>query len=68
MSKTNRFSIHVRETERAKLRALKEDYQHMIRDRSYKQRVIDEARAREAMWDTVKDECRPLRAKQGRLF
>jgi hypothetical protein len=40
----------------------------MIRDKAYKQRVIDEARAREAMWDTVKDECRPLRAKQGRLF
>ncbi len=68
MSKTNRYSIHIRETERAKLRALRDDFARMASDAAYKRAVIAEARAREAEWDTIKADTHKLRAKQGRLF
>lgn len=68
MSKTNRYSIHIRETERAKLRALRDDFAHMARDAAYKKAVIEEARAREAEWDTIKASTHRIKPKQGRLF
>lgn len=68
MSKTNRYSIHIKQTELAKLRALRDDFAHMARDAAYKRAVIDEARAREAEWDTIKAGSHKLRVKQGRLF
>ena len=66
MSKTNRYTIHIRENERAKLRALRDDFARMASDAAYKRAVIEEARAREAEWDTIKASTRPL--KQKRLF
>ncbi len=68
MSKTNRYSIHIRESERAKLRALRDDFARMASDAAYKRAVIEEARAREAEWDTIKTTSHKLRVKQGRLF
>ena len=68
MSKTNRYSIHIKQTELAKLRALREDFAHMARDAAYKRAVIQEARAHEAEWDAIKTGSHKLRAKQGRLF
>jgi len=66
MSKTNRYSIHIRESERAKLRALRDDFARMASDAAYKRAVIEEARAREAEWDTIKASTHRL--KQRRLF
>lgn len=66
MSKTNRYTIHIRENERAKLRALRDDFARMASDAAYKRAVIEEARAREAEWDTIKASTH--RIKQGRLF
>ena len=66
MSKTNRYSIHIRESERAKLRALRDDFARMANDAAYKRAVIEEARAREAEWDTIKASTHKL--KQRRLF
>ena len=66
MSKTNRYSIHIRESERAKLRALRDDFARMASDAAYKRAVIEEARAREAEWDTIKASTHKL--KQRRLF
>lgn len=68
MSKTNRYSIHIRETERAKLRALRDDFACMASDAAYKKAVIEEARAREAEWDTIKASTHRIKPKQGRLF
>lgn len=66
MSKTNRYTIHIRESERAKLRALRDDFARMASDAAYKRAVIEEARAREAEWDTIKASTH--RIKQRRLF
>ena len=66
MSKTNRYTIHIRESERAKLRALRDDFARMASDAAYKRAVIKEARAREAEWDTIKASTH--RIKQRRLF
>jgi len=66
MSKTNRYTIHIRESERAKLRALRDDFARMASDAAYKRAVIEEARAREAEWNTIKASTH--RIKQRRLF
>ena len=66
MSKTNRYTIHIRESERAKLRSLRDDFARMASDAAYKRAVIEEARAREAEWDTIKASTH--RIKQRRLF
>ena len=63
MTHRNRYTISIRETERAKLRALREDFVHLATDKAYKRKVIEEARARDAAWDTYKADTRPLRAK-----
>jgi hypothetical protein len=63
MAHQNRYTINIRETERAKLRALREDFVHLATDKSYKRKVIEEARARDAAWDTHKTEARQLRFK-----
>lgn len=67
MSKTNRFSV-IKTQQLTKLRALREDFAHMARDAAYKKAVIEEARAREAEWDTVKASTHRIKPKQGRLF
>lgn len=67
MSKTNRFSA-VKTQQLTKLRALREDFAHMARDAAYKRAVIEEARAREAEWDTIKETTHRIKPKQGRLF
>lgn len=67
MSKTNRFSV-IKTQQLTKLRALREDFAHMARDAAYKKAVIEEARAREAEWDTIKASTHRIKPKQGRLF
>lgn len=67
MSKTNRFSV-IKSQQLTKLRALREDFAHMARDAAYKKAVIEEARAREAEWDTIKASTHRIKPKQGRLF
>ena len=59
--KHNRYSIHIRETERAKLRALRDDFVRLATDKAYKRQVIQEARARDAEWDNLKASTRGLR-------
>ena len=61
MAHQNRYTI--RETERAKLRTLREDYVRLATDKAYKRKVIEAARARDAAWDTYKAETRQLRFK-----
>lgn len=71
MSKTHKFSItlvHGSEAARAKLRALRDDFARMASDAAYKRALIEEARAREAEWDTIKAASHKLRVRQGRLF
>ena len=63
MAHQNRYTINIRETERAKLRALREDFVHLATDKSYKRKVIEEARARDAAWDTYKAGTHQLRLK-----
>jgi hypothetical protein len=63
MTHRNRYTISIRETERAKLRALREDYVHLATDKAYKRKVIQEARARDAAWDNYKAETHQLRFK-----
>lgn len=63
MTHRNRYTIRIRETERTKLRALREDFVRLAEDKAYKRRVIEEARARDAAWDTYKAETRQLRFK-----
>lgn len=63
MTHRNRYTISIRETERAKLRALREDFVHLATDKAYKRKVIQEARARDAAWDTYKAETHQLRFK-----
>jgi hypothetical protein len=65
MSKTNRYSV-IKEQNLIKLRDLREDFARMARDAAYKKAVIEEARAREAEWDTIKASTH--RIKQKRLF
>ena len=67
MSKTNRYSA-IKTQQLTKLRALREDFAHMARDAAYKKAVIEEARAREAEWDTIKASTHRIKPKQGRLF
>lgn len=69
MSKTHKFNItlvHGSEAARDKLRALRDDFARMASDAAYKRAVIEEARAREAEWDTIKASTH--RIKQKRLF
>ena len=65
MSNRNRYTISssIRETERAKLRALREDYVRLATDKTYKRKVIEAARVRDAAWDTYKADTRQLRLK-----
>jgi hypothetical protein len=63
MTHHNRYTISIRETERAKLRALREDFVHLATDKAYKRKVIQEARARDAAWDKYKAETHQLRFK-----
>jgi hypothetical protein len=63
MSNRNRYTISIRETERTKLRALREDFVRLATDKAYKRKVIEEARARDAAWDTYKAGTRQLRFK-----
>lgn len=63
MTHHNRYTVTIRETERAKLRALREDYVRLATDKAYKRKVIEEARARDAAWDTYKADTRQLRFK-----
>lgn len=67
MSKTNRFSV-IKSQQLTKLRALREDFARMASDAAYKKAVIEEARAREAEWDTIKASTHRIKPKQGRLF
>lgn len=67
MSKTNRYSA-IKSEHLTKLRTLREDFAHMARDAAYKKAVIEEARAREQEWDTIKAGTHKLRVKQGKLF
>jgi hypothetical protein len=63
MAHQNRFTVTIKTTERAKLRALREDYVRLATDKSYKRKVIEEARARDAAWEGIKGETRQLRFK-----
>jgi hypothetical protein len=63
MSNRNRYTISIRETERTKLRALREDYVRLATDKTYKRKVIEAARTRDAAWDTYKADTRQLRLK-----
>jgi hypothetical protein len=63
MSNRNRYTISIRETERTKLRALREDYVRLATDKAYKRRVIEEARARDAEWGDIKAGSHQLRLK-----
>lgn len=63
MTHHNRYTVTIRETERAKLRALREDYVRLATDKAYKRKVIEEARARDAAWDIYKADTRQLRFK-----
>lgn len=49
-----------------KLAALRDEFSRLASDAAYKRRVIQEARERDADWDYIKANTRPLR--QGRLF
>jgi hypothetical protein len=68
MSKTNRYTIHNAITPacRARLRELKEDYIQLKKDNANRQRILDEARARDVEWSEYIQSVRPLR--QGKLF
>ena len=48
MTHRNRYTIDIKTTERAKLRALREDFVRLAEDKAYKRKVIEEARARDA--------------------
>ena len=63
MTHRNRYTISIRETERTKLRALREDFVRLAEDKAYKRKVIEEARARDAAWDTYKADSYQLRFK-----
>jgi hypothetical protein len=63
MTHRNRYTVSIRETERAKLRALREDFVRLAEDKAYKRKVIEEARARDAAWDTYKADSYQLRFK-----
>lgn len=63
MTHRNRYTISIKETERAKLRALREDFVRLAEDKAYKRKVIQEARARDAAWDTYKADSYQLRFK-----
>lgn len=63
MTHRNRYTIDIKTTERAKLRALREDFVRLSEDKAYKRKVIEEARARDAAWDTYKADTRQLRFK-----
>lgn len=54
---------HIKETERAKLRTLRDDFVRLATDRAYKRRVIEEARARDAAWLELKGTIHPLRKR-----
>lgn len=60
--------MSIKDRERAKLRALRDDFARMAKDAAYKRAVIAEARAREAAWDAIKAATHPLKGRQGRLF
>lgn len=63
MTHRNRYTIDIKTTERAKLRALREDFVRLAEDKAYKRKVIEAARARDAAWDTYKADTRQLRLK-----
>jgi hypothetical protein len=68
MSKTNRYTIHttMRGASKARLLELREDYVRIAADRANKQRILEEARARDNEWLDYVQSVRPL--KQGKLF
>jgi hypothetical protein len=63
MTHQNRYTITIKNTERAKLRELREDYVRLATDKAYKRRVIEEARTRDNAWTELKGTTRPLRIK-----
>jgi hypothetical protein len=68
MSKTNRYTIHttMRGASKARLLELREDYVRIAADRANKQRILEEAKARDQEWSEFIQYVRPL--KQGKLF
>jgi hypothetical protein len=68
MSKTNRYAIHksIKPASLARLVELREDYVRIAADRANKQRILEEARARDNEWLDYVQSVRPL--KQGKLF
>jgi hypothetical protein len=68
MSKTNRYAIHttMRGASKARLLELREDYVRLAADRANKQRILEEAKARDQEWSEFIQYVRPL--KQGKLF
>ncbi len=68
MSKTNRYAIPatMRGASKARLLELREDYVRIAADRANKQRILEEARARDNEWLDYVQSVRPL--KQGKLF
>jgi hypothetical protein len=68
MSKTNRYAIHksIKPASLARLAELREDYVRIAADRANKQRILEEARARDNEWLDYVQSVRPL--KQGKLF
>jgi len=68
MSKTNRYAIHttMRGASKARLLELRDDYVRIAADRANKQRILEEARARDNEWLDYVQSVRPL--KQGKLF
>jgi len=68
MSKTNRYAIHksIKPASLARLVVLREDYVRIAADRANKQRILEEAKARDQEWSEFIQYVRPL--KQGKLF
>lgn len=54
---------HIKETQRAKLRALRDDFVRLATDKAYKRQMIEQARARDNAWTELKGTTRPLRIK-----
>lgn len=68
MSKTNRYAIYksIKPAALARLVELREDYVRIAADRANKQRILEEAKARDNEWLDYVQSVRPLR--QGKLF
>ena len=63
MSKTNRYAIHksIKPAALARLAELREDYVRIAADRANKQRILEEAKARDQEWSEFIQYVRPLK-------